>query len=414
VLKKSIFLLFFYFISPIVCNAEYIVYKLVDEQPTTIIDEKEHKKIYDSLMTLQFPMNSNPSLKLEEKLTSDQIKLLNADEQAFIESYLQKNIDHNIYLLWIPQTLFELFAINHFLQHNFKEYGWPIKKKLDYYDSNQDTFYKRYFVLAHEINTMNMVSKAHFLINKDLFLCLTQHAYKFNKDKKYITKEFSLDLLNKLKTLIEALTNPTCTKEGTFHPSIEYVDLIKLVNKMPIFSKVLEAEFTAYYTNFFVIYRGTNGFDNRLDSPVKNENGKFIPLYLSYGSGLYASSLADAYTCPAAYATGTNYFYALLINKADYQYNSITLPDKNLVHLPPFNSIVTLFIGGMHCHPRAKSFFNIEGDYNPYDPNFIKFFLSTALNTQTCEAQFLNYCKTHVHMIISKADNIKFNFNPKK
>lgn len=45
------------------CNAEYVVYKIIDGRSVVLTDEREYKQIYDVLMTYQFPMNTNLSFK---------------------------------------------------------------------------------------------------------------------------------------------------------------------------------------------------------------------------------------------------------------------------------------------------------------------------------------------------------------
>ena len=445
---KKIKILLLALLLPVFCKAEYISYKLVDGQAVAIANEVEHKKIYDILMTYQFPMNTNLSLKLEEKLTNYEMELLNSDEQAFLEYFIQKNVDKNIHLLWIPNILFEHFTINYILQNNkidgvknlfeklrsfryeffsdeklklivnlFKSSLCLLEKKEDNdFDCSKiienlnpvlDEMKKQeisflhggypfesdpvcmksigdYYVSSKNLNDKDLFVQTNYLINKELFNFLIQNNYIFEESEKFVSNKLSFNYLNLLindlskfipETTIEDELEAKYWQENAFNDfdndkyrSVkDRVEFITNVDKhlIPVLSKILSIEFEAYKNNSFILYRGTNGFEDKLDSPVDSIDKNISPEFLSYGSGIYSASMSDKGASPAYYVNDYKFFYALLINKSEYKKNNLSNPDLNIVHIHPYNTIVSLFGLGNWCHPRAKSFVPKETSFNP-------------------------------------------------
>jgi|GEM_PF-5370391 len=480
------------------CDSEYLVYKTISGNLVPITDIKEHKQIYDILMTYQFPMNANPALKLEERLTQEDLKLMAADEQLFLESYLQRTISKDLRLLWVPRILYEHFVINYFFKNLKREdvhnlFGQLCAFRYDFMEDSNLSFIRKilnfftrlpfgkgerkgqsrfvallqtcarrtlinilsfymmikgisflhagyplevdpsckpsldeYELASDELNRRDLFVNTDFLISRELFNFLTQADYKFHESDKCLLpeqslravkfladelSEFSITLTEEDKALVPRLGQPAfnnCNKYGTVGDFISFVQSVDMC-LAPVFSKILEIEFQAHKDNCFILYRGTDGFEGSLDSPVRIREGHNSPTWLSYGSGIYSSALADRGACAANYAIECKFFYALLIDKSIYRRHILIAPDLNLFHIHPYSTLISLFGNGNFCHPRAKSFVPVDDSQNIEvlcarflrPPMFLKLF-SLNKTPDELDARFLDYCSSHAKVILAK------------
>jgi hypothetical protein len=115
--KLFAFLLTFSFVG--MASAEYVAYQLGEKGGALpITDEKEHKQIFDILMTYQFPMRTNPYLKtkISEK---DQKLIKQMNELDFLEYKIHELTGNkNFRLIFVPKTIYEGFFLLQFLDRS--------------------------------------------------------------------------------------------------------------------------------------------------------------------------------------------------------------------------------------------------------------------------------------------------------
>ena len=106
---RTIFLTILFGICSTVGQAEYIVYQDIGGECCELSEEL-HTKVFDVLMTYQFPMSARPQLNLREKLSSEELDYLCRDERSFIEEKAQ-NIEPSLRVQFIPTALYELMYL---------------------------------------------------------------------------------------------------------------------------------------------------------------------------------------------------------------------------------------------------------------------------------------------------------------
>ncbi len=460
-IKKKIIFIFMFTMYAVPSSADYIAYKMIDGNVESIVNQEEYKSIYKVLMRYQFPMNANPenfqtnpaekeNLELVvQKNVNEYVKLLWVPRtlfEHFTINYFLRNWDKEEEGGILKKMI--LFQCNQKNDPNFSgimslfeklfqgsdESKQEIEESISLFFSEKrvpflhDGFpvdvdpmckesYREYNIASNEMNHIEMFIQANFLVNKELFNFLYNNDYLIvERENLIVPQHSSLKALNSLAEDLsyislfsdeedEARENPQFIDEFSVKGSLGFVCGVDKCLKN-VFNEILSIEYEAYENNFFVLYRGTNGIEDKLDSVVEFLNdGTPVPRYLSYGSGIYAAALGDVGTCPASYALRCNYFYALLIDKESYLKNVVSGNlDSNLVHIHPYNTIISLFGGGFYSHPYVKSFRLI----NDLERTWIKFFrpplflnfFGSNLSVEGCEERFVNYFSPHVRMIL--------------
>jgi hypothetical protein len=99
-----------------ILHGEYLVYEQKNGSPSIPI-EKQYKKIFNILMTYKFPMRTNPYI--ENTITNqDKLLLQKLSEKDFLEQKIQKTIDPNLRVIFVPKTIYELFFFTQFLDRS--------------------------------------------------------------------------------------------------------------------------------------------------------------------------------------------------------------------------------------------------------------------------------------------------------
>jgi hypothetical protein len=349
IMKKRVLNLLFSIlvISLSFAQAEYLVYKKSQQKIEPISNKQKHSEIFNIMMRYQTPMIFNSNLNLKTELTTQEIKLLNQNEQKFLEQKLQKSVDSDLHILFVPTTLYELFVVKMVAnkQYPYNNEFLHLKETFPTKNTSDPEAILNFEKIIFNTNTSSKLRQLHFFINKTFIKVLLQ------------TKNIPLELTSAHKILAEQIKELQKYKNKNTQ---EFIDSLKEPISKFLLHESLKLEYEAHKNNSFLIYRGTAAFNYKDDKsslildniPVKLNN-RYQANSLCYGTTLLAAVFHSYYgACAHKYcAKKTNLAYALQIKKNDYL-NKKTPYD--IFYIPPYSTLSGLFESGNLFHARTR------------------------------------------------------------
>ncbi len=231
-IKHFLFLIVLIVVCSQQVHAEYLLYKLDSEGNMQTINKIEHAQTYPILTKYQFPMS------LCYQFTGEELKELDANEEAFIQAKMPKDIK----VAFIPKTLYELLFYR-FISETENDKRKEIWKC---FSAIEASFWKNHFN-----NDQNVVS-LHYIFNEKITTYLRKDLEKSTIQKIDFKKEIEVSILSINKILASRLVN-VCRH---------------MQRSINIFSKAIELEFEAHKKGCWTIYRGTSGVRGLMDSTI--------------------------------------------------------------------------------------------------------------------------------------------------
>ncbi|MBM3893207.1 hypothetical protein FJ365_02295 [Candidatus Dependentiae bacterium] len=414
--RKSLLLLLC--ILLVVCNifralrAEYLIGRksqgTVVPLPADYFTQRQGALLYETVSKYQWPsvlaFYENGSGLCRSELEKTVLSSRPFAEPEYICKKI-KEIDADLFPLWIPNTLYELFVLSYtltirgdssltngveFLKTSLSDH----KSKWTYniVDNelipaiNSSAIVQTKKQLLHEVfihqrwwkRALALVSKSAWQSNPWTYIFLTVNEF--------ITTELSTMPINVNTTALERLTQSYeyalpavlyCTiachlveailvglkKNVQFSFKKEVLSCLDReltkegLKPEGVLARTIRLELAAQQKNKAVLFRGTQPIAH----PVKQDvmvldSTLFMPDYqprsVSYGNGLFAGSLFDPWGTSYWYLVHGEYMgYGLLINKLVTAKNS----DQNLFFVPPLSTLHGLFANGQFFHPRTKA-----------------------------------------------------------
>jgi hypothetical protein len=389
-------------------EAEYVFYRRVLDKKG-VIYENSQEEIYKVLMKYQFPMSIRHSKMLEKELSKEDFSLLIKDENEFIKRMV-KAFDDGIEVLYIPQTFYELLFLLFYLEETIKKYECGLIKNSSMVAPK--ILSKKTFQVPEEMRLlMDDAEDVIFLVRSvscriPIFGEVKDKAWqKYDESYKKIynsTKKAHLKANNWMVVKLESI-------QAGVSFSSRVVDLIleinAKINELQLLYKktykgLLRVDTEIFPNNFekycselmikalekavdyeektepkgkIVIYRGTNGYDGRLDKVVKNNT---VAQGLSFGSSLFAGLFlfqgGIAFKIISTHLIG----YALALDKTSFL--SGTLLERRFFSLKPWPTIVNFMSWGSSFHPRATVSADLRDDEDLAEQLFQKYLCENA------------------------------------
>ncbi len=389
----------------IVCNKDH---NTVVPVPADYFTQREGALLYETISKYQWPSVLAFYENGSDACKADLEKTVLASRPFAEPEYICKKIketDASLCGIWIPNTLYELFALSYTLTVNneslLTEGVGFLKTSLSDHKSkwtynlvdkelvtaiNSSAIIKTKKQLLHEVFIhQRWWRRAIALINKNegqpnpwarIFLMVNEFMtsvlstmqvdtggmalQRLTQSDEYaspavlyctIARQLVVDILASLKKNAQFIFKKEVlcclerelTKEG--------------LNPEGVLARTIKLELEAQKKNKAVLFRGTQPITHPLKQDIAVlDSTLFMPDYqprsVSYGNGLFAGCLFDAWATPYWYLMHGEYMgYGLLINKLVTAKNS----DQNVFFVPPLSTLHALFASGQFFHPRTKA-----------------------------------------------------------
>jgi hypothetical protein len=359
-------------------RADLFVCKLQNGELLPLTSRSRHRKVYDLLMKHSFPMNSNPSLKIDKKLLAE----LYEDEAGTIERLLRKKVDKNLRVLFVPSVLSELFVMRYYLDRSLGSESLDTPHALShsgsfYTDSGQSVdrikFYDRTEKLLQKRSSTNVwkffdkanrdknLRDVHFLVNRGLLLYLYS-AISFSGDAAKLSVDAAMGVLDMFNRDFEQLRANYWSTESPVERSVDEELLrLKVCSKddHEIFRKAIELEYKAHARNSIVLYRGCRPIDTSgeskgdvlLDSVLEHDKSEDLYEHsVSYGMTLFSGFFNDLSACAYYYMRQEGLGYGVLVEKKEWRFGKLS----DLFYIPSLGGLTMLYASGDAFHPRTK------------------------------------------------------------
>lgn len=376
-------------------NAEYIYYKKVANNIQKALEYDEHKKIYP-ILNKMFPISIKHILEIKKELSEEEFAFLCTNEREFLEDRMQKKLrDKSVRVAFIPTTLYEMLYMKFWGEcvldgmrkqgKKFIDMLYRYKRRVGQLSYQEIKQYYMDIPLAPFIivPSISETSFTHLEMNKKLVEYFSERQ---------VEKIDCRQLYSEICELFDELRKEK--KKGQFYSYLFMGDgIVRMLRffveenrrraAMQILPKAVAIEFEAHKLGAFVIYRGTCGFENRLDKIKKKKifdsyglpdgrnnksvlAGKYTGL--SYGSTLLAGLLGGDYGAVAFnYITKERsssdfslYGYGLLINKKEFFEESSFI--SRILYMPSHSTLSGWGCTGEDFHPRIYDDRLLEGE----------------------------------------------------
>jgi len=368
--SKVIFLSIVIFAIPVIIKSEFLICRLdqsnhnkkeavgyVMLSPKAKLDIHELYK--NTVYRYQFPTVKafyKQFSQVEKKEYDTALRKKNGGLFEFIKNKVEAISGKKYSLVWTPTVVFEVYGLHASLGlynlycdaddlnscplipvnvlNGFKYWASEsMAKNLDHYLDEDFSLRDQDLVL--------------YFITTDYVLNQYQQNSKFIEHVKKSNVDHVLHLLNKM--LIQ-LKNKKDGERSIYRDEF-----------LPIIKQCLFLEQDAYKNNQFLLFRGTNGYEDRFDRINAEKNDGW-----SYAYSLFAGSLFDRFGIPARtldFMAEKEMGYVLCIDiievfqKNVFDLSGRALPEKNnfFIWLPNITTVQGLFGIGEYFHPRLWS-----------------------------------------------------------
>ncbi len=314
---KNVLLFFVFSFLWSIASAETLFFK----KTAQLVTPEEHVILYQIMLETQFPMSL-----MYGTYVDDEIKVMN-------EKITSKLPNSGIEAIFIPTTLYELFALN-YIHENFNNGNFiePINHFIGF-DQRKNEI--KCQPITHlkipdfiDFNLNSHLKRWHLEVNNYILKSSTV-PITFDLALKTVDQLFSHNKFGKRYHLFKILLN---------HPSVPR-DM----------KRAIAIEFNAHATHQFVLYRGSDFIDDYHDQTRFTAKRS-----ISFGSSLLSGIVCDISACPYYYISFfgryKKYGYVLFIDKKSYAQG----PLNNMFVIPPLTTLASLIGEGEFFHPRSK------------------------------------------------------------
>ncbi len=397
--KKNIKIFLFTFLLPLLCinssSAEYLLAKKTN-RGMIFPSSEDYELAIEVVMKWQFPLYlRNP--EMVKSLSAQELYFLCDNEKSFIEQKL-KEAGSNLKLIFIPTVFYEFIILTdtHLCEElkqveviKYETFELPVLME------DERTFFSYFQESLNSCNYDNdfYVSKNfYYKVNNAIFTCL---------------KNNSFSLIESFSTIIDQLLKEYNDQEIE-QPQVEQNVITKYILKyltgnIEYFKRILYLEIVSSNYGCFSLYRGTCGYEGRLDVlKVESESmaSGLCGYGLSYGNSIFAGVFSDHGASVFTYIFDNDFIqrersedsktigYSIFITKLNYVKKFIENSLDDFLFVAPVNTINGLISKGELFHSRILA----TSSYNEYI-------------VRKKRREFHNYLKHHA-VIINKPENL--------
>lgn len=400
------FIVFLTILTIFSAHAEYLVFKKDASGSLNIPSLEEYKKAFPVLEKYQFPRSLAHKEDLLRELSPEQLTELANHEQEFIQRKLD-DLHENMQLVYIPTTLWELVIIHQLMYEIIEKpdlwtFGTCLPAEFKSFLESASTTIDRLDLLitaymvwnSEDLSQQSEVKfigalKNHFestaaqilgfLTNRAVIQTVGKYISTFNNpsinDYKNVATVIGQSFKKNHKKVQKRLDYQcACCSLAVFNYLTQY-DLTEICKKL------IAHELESNATGSFLIYRGTNGYQDALDKYVKHTSFSGI----SYGNSFFAGALFDADIlqpgCAFFYFVRPDlatYFYTVSIPKKDVYMNNPKFDVNSYFSIPPVTTASGLCAKGEAFHPRAFTIKRQNPDAEVHEQNFQQFLAARA------------------------------------
>jgi|GEM_PF-4242651 len=425
-LKVGFFALIFNIFALSLCQSagmDYLIYKNNLEP----VDQAEHAAAYDIISRYQFPACLEHEEEFKRELGSPEaLRDYASNEHAWLEKKIQET-SPDIKLLPIPTTMYELLWLNIYarknahlnefmdqrneflhskrealVQKNEENLIELMRERAELCDLSVLSFFmprreddirwngfKRIKYLFHFYLNLEMLNylreKLGQMVHEDAGLdgldsreysqMIRQHSHALMDS---VINEFNSFFINQDNPSLEPDWNALFDNYKTqflckFFSQVGRVLFIDEADKA-LLNKSVDVEYEGYDNGCFVLYRGSDGYEERLDKIIKRRprggmsSKEGDRMDLSYGNSLFSGMISDrdasAFYCmnfrvpepnswsPRLRPSKRVYAYCILMNKFDYFQSTST--ERRLFCISPWSTFEGLWACGEVFHSRTN------------------------------------------------------------
>lgn len=394
------FLCIFLLSLTVLNKSEYLFYKIDKLQPNKKLpvgyadmsdkDKREMRYLYkDELYPYLFPVVIKQYDFFYPSIKKTYLEALSQDFGLFhfVKNRIEKKSESEYSLVWVPTTIFEMYALYIFLA--------AAKLQLPEGDRNYCPNISVDFGKKAELwlggkavvkdlldnPVMNSNNKEQlrdsqlslYFVTSDYMLQHYQKNGDFMGDVLASNKD---DIQKIVKNLGQNLKQPDLKRNNGKEQNPIWQDPF-----LPIVERSLLLEQQAHKKNQFLLFRGTNGFQDRIDMIVPDKSNGW-----SYAYSLFAGSLFDRFVYPVPartldYMVSDKIGYVVSVNIADIfgksSFFSHELPLSGLLnsafYLPILITLQSVFGTGEYFHPRLKRISSFMPNYKQMIQSWVSY-----------------------------------------
>ena len=379
--KKNIKILLLMFLLPILCIksslAEYILVKKTDtgvEAPSF----EDYELAIEVVMNWQFPLYlRNPEIL--KSLSRQDLEFLCNHEKQFIE---QKLIEagSRLKLFFVPTAFYEFLILTDiYLCEELKQVGAIKYEKVEppILMEDERTFFTYFQESLRSCNYNNdfYVSKSFYhKVNNAIFTCFKNYSFSlmefFSTTIEKVFKEYNDQEIEQSQ-----IEQPQVEQLQVEQNVITKYILKYLTGNIEYFKRILYLEIVSSNYGCFSLYRGTCGYEGRLDVlKVESESmaAGLCGYGLSYGNSIFAGVCSDHGASAFTYIFDNDFIqkersedsktigYSIFIPKLDYVKKFIENSLDDFLLIAPVNTINGLISKGELFHSRILAISSYE------------------------------------------------------